>query len=117
MHCTAGPGGSGALDFKLHGPVSRLRSGGLGMQVVMAGLHSFAHLSVAISLLLLLELGVEMCIRLGLGLGAGGAGARGDLGLWVVTFAVIWRKGTAESFIKICGQSKGIMAEPACYRQ
>lgn len=45
------------------GPLVKLRTGGASNQLLVAMLHTGAHLSLAIVLLLLLELGVETCIK------------------------------------------------------
>lgn len=45
------------------GPLVKLRTGGTSNQLLVAMLHTGAHLSLAIVLLLLLELGVEICIK------------------------------------------------------
>lgn len=45
------------------GPLVKLRTGGTSNQLLVAMLHTGAHLSLAIVLLLLLELGVETCIK------------------------------------------------------
>jgi hypothetical protein len=45
------------------GPLVRLRTGGISNQLLVAMLHTGAHLTLAIVLVLLLELGVEICIK------------------------------------------------------
>lgn len=45
------------------GPLVKLRTGGSTNQLLVAALHTGAHLTLAIVLLLLLELGVETCIK------------------------------------------------------
>lgn len=45
------------------GPLVKLRTGGTSNQLLVAMLHTGAHLSLAIVLLLMLELGVEICIK------------------------------------------------------
>lgn len=60
------PGRSGSKQKRrspVVGPLVKLRTGGASNQLLVAMVHTGAHLSLAIVLLLLLELGVEVCIK------------------------------------------------------
>jgi len=58
--------GFNGFDHNLRGPAERgykVRTGGTGMQLMFAMMHTGAHLSAAVFLVLLLEMGVVTCIR------------------------------------------------------